>query len=296
MQFNQMLNDIINTINESLNIYVNEQKNLQNNIYKAMRYSLFAGGKRLRPVLTIASYKLFKDNIDIVIPMACAMEMIHTYSLIHDDLPAMDNDDLRRGKPTNHIKFGDDIAILSGDALLNKAFEIGIIESIKKGICYEQILKALSIMASASGSEGMIGGQVVDIESEGSYLTEDKLTYMYKHKTGALITAAVKIGAIIAGATDREITCLSNFSEKIGLAFQIIDDILDVEGDIERLGKTIGSDKINKKVTFVTLIGINESKILAKKLTDEALKELEVFNEKAWFLKELANYMINRKN
>ncbi|MDK2798695.1 MAG: geranylgeranyl diphosphate synthase, type [Clostridiales bacterium] len=295
MEFKQALNEKINFINMHLNRYVPEKENYQSNIYRAMRYSLFAGGKRLRPVITIACCEIVGGNVNFAIPLACAIEMIHTYSLIHDDLPAMDNDDFRRGQLTNHKKFGEAIAILAGDALLNKAFEVAVDESIKNGVNLERAMKAISVIANASGSEGMIGGQVVDLEAENKEIDEQHLKYMHLHKTGALIIASAEAGAIIGGATEDELQALAEYSKNIGLAFQIQDDILDIEGDQEILGKPIGSDINNKKSTFVSLMGMDKSKAMVRDLTDKALDKLKIFPNREWFLAELANYLVNRR-
>ncbi|ABY94756.1 farnesyl-diphosphate synthase [Thermoanaerobacter thermohydrosulfuricus] len=265
-------------------------------IYEAMRYSVFAGGKRLRPVLCLSSCELLGGDIKKALPVACAIELIHTYSLIHDDLPAMDNDDLRRGKPTNHKVYGEAIAILAGDGLLNLGYEVLVRHALEHPEDYERILKATNEIATASGCKGIIGGQVVDILSQNTELTYEELKFMHEHKTGALIEASVCAGAYIAGATEEEIHALREYARLIGFAFQIKDDILDVIGEEEKLGKKVGSDKEKGKFTFVNIFGLEKSQEMVVELTQNAIKILDRFGEKAEFLKELSNYLIERVN
>ena len=288
----EKLSLLIKKIDKALNSYLPEKKNPQSVIYTAMRYSLFAGGKRLRPILMLECAKMCGGNESEVMPFACAMEMIHTYSLIHDDLPAMDNDDLRRGMPTSHIKFGEATAILAGDALLNKAFEITSDTEINPRLA----LKAISILSSSSGTEGMIGGQIVDIESEGKNISIETLRYLYLLKTGAIIRSSCTVGAVLSGAGNEEIKAVDEFASNLGVAFQIQDDILDVEGDTETLGKPIGSDEQMQKNTYVKLLGLDESKRLVKKYSDKAKQSLKIFGEKADFLIKLTDYLIDRKS
>src|SRR6056297_268777 len=273
--FNEWISYRKNLINKELELYLNKINNFQSIIYDAINYSTFAGGKRIRPILTLASYELFDYDILIPMPFACAVEMIHTYSLIHDDLPAMDNDDFRRGKPSCHKKFGEDIAILTGDALLNKAYEIIFDLNSQKNIPPEKTIEAGRILATASGSEGMIGGQIVDLHHEKNNL--EVLEYMHLHKTGAIINASSKIGGILGGADDEELGYLDEFGGNLGLAFQVKDDILDVEGTIEELGKPSGSDIENKKLTYVTLMGVEKAKKLEKELTEKSISSLDYF-------------------
>jgi geranylgeranyl diphosphate synthase, type II len=264
-------------------------------IYAAMRYSLLAGGKRLRPILCLASCESIGGNSDLVMPMACALEMIHTMSLIHDDLPAMDNDDYRRGKPTNHKVYGDDIAILAGDGLLAYAFEY--IATHTQGISVDRVLKAIAHLAKAAGADGLVGGQVVDLESEGNPdITVETLTYIHNHKTGALFKSAVVSGAILGGATEPEIEKLTKFAHNIGLAFQIIDDILDITATQAELGKTAGKDIEAQKATYPKLWGLEESKRQADKLVAEAKTILAEFGDRARPLQALADYITDRKN
>ncbi len=282
----------ISVIDNALNDFLPTKQNKQSTIYDAMRYSVFAGGKRLRPILMWEVAKLFGADWDTVKEFACAIEMIHTYSLIHDDLPAMDNDDIRRGMPTNHIKFGEDIAILAGDALLNKAFETALQSKSPN------IISAMKVFAASSGTEGMIGGQVVDLESEGQGIDLDTLKYIHSLKTGALIESACLIGAILSESDDMDMHYeeISAFAKSLGIAFQIQDDILDVEGDEKTLGKPIGSDTECEKNTYVTLCGINKAKELSKKHSQLAIDSLSVFGDDAEFLIRLTNYLINRNN
>ena len=240
----ERLKEQIDFIDRYLDKYLAEKENPQNIIYKAMRYSVFAGGKRLRPILMLNVCKMCGGDVNEVIPFACALEMIHTYSLIHDDLPAMDNDDLRRGMPTSHIKFGEATAILAGDALLNRAFEV---VSEYDGDNVKRAMKAINMLAASSGTEGMIGGQIVDMESEGKEITLDELRYLHLNKTGAIIRSACTIGALMGGGSEDEIEAVDEFAKNLGVAFQIQDDILDVTSTMEELGKPIHSDEKNEK-------------------------------------------------
>lgn len=265
-------------------------------IYKAMRYSLFAGGKRLRPILALASFEALKEESPSILPIASALELIHTYSLIHDDLPSMDNDDLRRGKPANHKVFGEAIAILSGDALLTMAFSMMTDPFTKNQIPAERLLRVVSEISLAAGDKGMVGGQVVDILSEDKEIDFKTLEYIHTHKTGALIRASVRVGGILAGAEEEELNALSTYGEAIGLAFQIIDDILDIEGTKEELGKGIGMDVSKGKNTYPYFLGIEGSKRKAKTLIEEALNALRIFDEKADPLRGIAEFILSRRN
>lgn len=280
-------------IEKLLMSYANVYDNPQKTIYEAMNYSLLAGGKRLRPLLMLEVARMCGGDEEEIIPFACAMEMIHTYSLIHDDLPAMDNDDLRRGMPTNHIKFGEATAILAGDALLNKAFEV---ISSYEGKNPALALRAIKILADSSGTEGMIGGQVVDIESENKKISLDELRYIHLLKTGAIIRSACVIGAVMSGADEEKINAVDEFAKNLGIAFQIRDDLLDVISTEEELGKPIGSDAKSDKCTYVTLIGREKSEQLVDEYSKKAIDALEIFKEKADFLKKLAEYMSVRKS
>lgn len=267
----------------------------QKKVIEAMRYSAFAGGKRLRPILVLKSCELVGGNIKDAMPFALALEMIHTYSLIHDDLPAMDDDDYRRGKPTNHKVYGENIAILAGDGLLNCAYETminHILENIDQSRKY---IKAFSVIAKSSGVYGMIGGQVVDILSESNTFDEKTLDFIHNHKTSALIEASIIAGTLIGDGKKEELLKLKEYGKAIGLSFQIRDDILDKIGKKEKLGKDIGSDESNKKATFVSLYGLEESEKKTEELCKKAIDALEIFSkESKLFFKELAQYLVLR--
>lgn len=260
-------------------------------LYDACGYSLLIGGKRIRPFLINRFYRLCSGNLSGSENFEMAIECIHTYSLVHDDLPSMDNDDMRRGKPSCHIKFGEANALLAGDALLTKAFSLAA-ETSK--IRHENVLKAISVLADCSGIDGMIGGQVIDLFYEDKKADENILKTICTLKTGALIKAACKIGAILGGADEDRIKAAENYAEYLGLAFQIVDDILDVVGDQDKLGKPINSDLENNKSTFVTLFGIEKCKKLVEELTEKAKSSLDIFGETADELKDLADYLCKR--
>ncbi|KAL8266129.1 hypothetical protein R6Q59_003473 [Mikania micrantha] len=264
-------------------------------IHESMRYSLLAGGKRVRPVLCIAACELVGGDALTAMPSACAVEMIHTMSLMHDDLPCMDNDDFRRGKPTNHMVYGEQVAILGGDALLAFAFEH--IATNTKGVSSARILRAISELAKCIGSEGLVAGQVVDICSEGADVGLDQLEYIHHHKTAALLEASVVLGAILGGGSDAEIEKLRTFARSIGLLFQVVDDILDVTKSSDELGKTAGKDLVSDKTTYPKLLGIDKSREFAEKLNKEAQEQLSEFDrQKAAPLIALANYIAYRQN
>ncbi|MGD1809396.1 geranylgeranyl diphosphate synthase CrtE [Dapis sp. BLCC M126] len=264
-------------------------------IYEAMRYSLLAGGKRLRPILCLATCELSGGNIEMAMPTACALEMIHTMSLIHDDLPAMDNDDYRRGKLTNHKVYGEDIAILAGDGLLSYAFEF--VATQTKNVLPQQVLQVIARLGKAVGAAGLVGGQVVDLASEGlSQVSEETLHFIHTHKTGALLEACVVCGAILASASQTNVEKLSRYAQNIGLAFQIVDDILDITATTEELGKTAGKDLEAQKATYPAIWGLEKSRCQAQILVQNAKAELEVFGEKALPLIALADFIISRSN
>ncbi|WP_413175744.1 geranylgeranyl diphosphate synthase CrtE [Anabaena azotica] len=263
-------------------------------IYEAMRYSLLAGGKRVRPILCLATSEMIGGTLEMAMPTACAVEMIHTMSLIHDDLPAMDNDDYRRGKLTNHKVYGEDIAILAGDGLLALAFEF-VATQTPKNVPTERSLQVIARLGKALGAAGLVGGQVVDLESEGkSDISLETLNFIHNHKTAALLEACVVCGGIIAGASPEDIQKLTRYSQNIGLAFQIIDDILDITATQEKLGKTAGKDLKAEKVTYPSLWGIEESRAKAQKLVEEACLELAFYGDKAVPLQAIAHFIINR--
>lgn len=265
-----------------------------NIVAEAMKYSLENGGKRIRPILVLEFCRLCGGSVQDALPFACAIEMIHTYSLIHDDLPCMDNDDMRRGKPSCHVKFKENFALLAGDALLTHAFSFVLGSSFAKREP-ERTLKALSLLADGAGNSGMIAGQVIDLQSEGKEISSDTLEMMDKLKTGALIKASAGMGVVVAGGNDEQLEKAFVFASKLGHAFQVVDDILDVIGDAESLGKPIGSDAVSGKSTYVSLLGLEMSRIYAKKLTDEALSALEFFGEEGEYLKELSKKLLSRK-
>ncbi len=268
---------------------------LPQSLHQAMRYSVFAGGKRLRPVLMIAAAEAVGGNARQVLHAACAMEMIHTYSLVHDDLPAMDDDDFRRGRPTNHKVYGEATAILAGDALLTEAFRLLADADANRDVPPATALQVLEIVARCAGSQGMVGGQVVDMESEGREVDFPTLEYIHTHKTGALILASVQVGALLGGGDDAQCAALTRFGGAAGLAFQIADDILDVVGDQSVLGKDVGSDQARGKATYPALLGLAESRQRAEELCERAIAALEPLGAPAERLGSLARYIIERK-
>lgn len=269
----------------ALAAYVDSWTDAPASLVEAIRYSLFAGGKRVRPALALGAAELVCGTDDVALPVACALEMIHTYSLIHDDLPAMDDDDLRRGKPTLHKVHGEALAILAGDALSTMAFDVladgGSLEVIRE-------------LARASGVSGMAGGQVLDLESEGKQVPLEQLRCIHRKKTGALIRASVRCGAMLAGADARRLDALTRYGEHVGLAFQIADDVLDVIGAADVMGKKAGSDAAKEKSTYPALLGVEESQRLAKEAADQAVAALTDFGPEADILRALARYIVER--
>jgi geranylgeranyl diphosphate synthase type II len=265
-------------------------------LQEAMRYSLFSGGKRIRPILSIAAFEAVGGEGDRILPFACALEMIHTYSLIHDDLPAIDNDDYRRGRPTCHKVFGEAIGILAGDALLTEAFRLMSDPSRQEDFSGNEglILRVINEVAYAAGISGMVGGQVVDVESEGREVDPSTVQYIHTHKTGAMILVSVRVGAKIGGATEKVLAAMTSYGEKIGLTFQIADDLLNIEGDAAALGKSIGSDRSKGKATYPSVLGLTESKKRARELTESALDALTPFGREADSLREIARFIISR--
>ncbi|MCB6982018.1 polyprenyl synthetase family protein [Peptostreptococcus anaerobius] len=295
MDFKKELKERSIYIEDKIESYLPKEEGYQKTIFEAMNYSLRAGGKRLRPILLMEAYKLCQGQGEDFVPYSVAMEMIHTYSLIHDDLPALDNDDLRRGKPTNHIVFGEAMAILAGDALLNTAYET-MLNATFKHPRPELSLRAAYEISRGAGIYGMIGGQVVDVESEDKKINKDKLDYIHMNKTAAMIVGSVRAGAILAGVDEDRLESLTKYAENIGLAFQIVDDILDIEGDEKLLGKRVGSDLDNDKSTYPSLLGISESKKIVENLIEEAKISLEVFDSDAEFMNALADFIRDRQN
>ena len=293
----------------NLKAYISEKNNiiertlekiLQNSdpgesLAEAMKYSLMAGGKRIRPVLCLAAAEAVGGNQKDALIAACAIEMIHTYSLIHDDLPAMDDDDLRRGKPTSHIAFDEATAILAGDALLTLAFEVLSSTPLEGGVNAVKWLQVIRIIAAAAGYRGMIQGQMLDIAAEGHQLAIDELESMHVLKTGALIEASLQCGAMLAGASNTQLELLKTYARNTGLAFQVTDDILNVEGNPAVMGKAVGTDKMHEKSTYPFILGLDASKQFTQKLVRQALQALETFDKKAEPLRALATYIIERK-
>lgn len=265
-------------------------------IFEAMEYSLMAGGKRLRPILFLATLEAFGKKSEDYLDFACGLEMIHTYSLIHDDLPAMDNDDLRRGKPTNHKVFGENFAILAGDGLLTHSFAkmLGLAAALPPSE-NERLLRAVHYVSLAAGLEGMLTGQVLDISAENKKISLEDLKYIHKYKTGALFSCAIVAAGILGGADEKELTALRSYADNFGVAFQIIDDILDVVGDEETLGKPVGSDEKNGKHTYPDFLGLEGAKQAAETAGRAAAEALNPLGEKAAILKELAIYLLDRK-
>ena len=287
------INNLKQEINEYLESYFKEKGTYNKIIYDSCSYSLNIGGKRIRPILLALSYYIYKEDYKKVMPMAAAIEMIHTYSLIHDDLPCMDNDDLRRGKPTNHVVFQENIAVLAGDTLLNEAMIIMMDYALKNN---GNSLKAAHEVAMAAGAEGMIGGQVVDVISEGKKISKDELEYMHSKKTGALIKASILAGAILADAPEEDLKALTEYGEKLGLVFQIKDDILDVIGDVEILGKNVHVDEENDKTNFISVFGLEKCNELCETLSEECIEILKRLTVNADCLIELTYALLNREN
>ncbi|OPX43435.1 farnesyl diphosphate synthase [Ruminiclostridium hungatei] len=294
MNFKEKQSFYIKLIEEKLANSVAVDNPYYTSLKEAMLYSLTAGGKRLRPTLALATGEIFGTEPGEVIAFACAIEMIHTYSLIHDDLPAMDNDDYRRGKLTNHKMFGEAMAILAGDALLNLAYETMLRDALAGSSMAK--LRAMEAVARYAGARGMIGGQVIDLQGEGRKVDSQELAAMHRLKTGALIKAPVEAAAIISGAGEEQLSVLSNYAANLGLAFQIKDDILDVEGSMEEMGKRPGNDAVCNKSTYITLYGLEQSKRMLQEVTDEGIAFLEGFGSKADFLRELARALVRRSN
>lgn len=296
MDLERYLDEKVEFINGALDRLLPPGEMYPRTVHKAMRYSVFAGGKRLRPVLVMASAEAVGEPgnfmSEALVNTACAFECIHTYSLIHDDLPSIDNDDLRRGRATCHKVFGEAAAILAGDALLTAAFELVSGSGDRENAALVNVINELS---RAAGSTGMIGGQVVDIESEGKQIDTALLEYIHIHKTGSLILAAVRCGAILVGAAPTELERLTRYGEAVGLAFQIADDILDVVGTSSDMGKQTGGDEERKKATYPAIIGLADSKEIAEELVEKAVNALEGFDERADALRGIARYVVERR-
>jgi len=283
----------LDAIETALEELLPPEATLPTSIHKAMRYSVFAGGKRIRPVLCMEAARLFTSEMKGAVQVGCALEFIHTYSLIHDDLPALDNDDMRRGKPTNHKVFGEAIAILAGDALLTLAFQTLASAPVEA----ERRLKILDAIARAAGTDrGMIGGQVADIEAERKAVDGSGLEYIHRSKTAALIRASVVSGALAGGAKPEDVVRIANFGENVGWAFQVVDDLLDVEESSAALGKTAGKDQAQQKATYPALYGLDKSRSIAAELENKALGELDAYGERADRLRQVANFLVARRS
>lgn len=294
MNFKEQYNSTKVKVEKELLYFIEKKKEKkQDIIYQAMEYSLNAGGKRFRPVLHLETIRLLGGNPEDYMDSACALEYIHTYSLLHDDLPAMDNDDFRRGVPTNHKVFGEDIAILAGDGLLNTAFEILLQKTVDSRD--EAVAEGSLYISRKAGTEGMIGGQVVDVISDGKQIDMGTLEYIHERKTAALIEAAIVSAAIMMKCRPEERQALEVYASKLGLAFQIADDILDVEGSFEELGKPIGSDAENQKLTFASYYGLDKAKEKLQQVVEEAIHALSVFDKKDFFV-ELTKYTATRRS
>lgn len=297
MDLKSYLKEKIALVDTALERYLPQETERPESIHKAMRYSIFAGGKRVRPVLMLAACEAVGGQIAKALPTACAMEMIHTYSLIHDDLPAMDNDDFRRGRPTNHKVFGDAIAILAGDGLLTEAFKLMSDARFAADVSAEIKIAVINEIATCAGTYGMVGGQVVDMESEGKPdMDLPTVQYIHIHKTGALIKASVVAGALLGGADEKQLAAIRRYGEAAGLAFQIADDILDIEGTTEEIGKDAGSDQARGKATYPAVMGLSAAKQEAQAMMDEAMLALESLGAAAEPLREIARYIVERKN
>ena len=287
----QFLSTRTETVNRALDQFLPPDKTRPATIHKAMRYSIFAGGKRMRPALCLAAAQACGGSEKNALPLACAVECIHTYSLIHDDLPAMDNDDFRRGKPTNHKVFGEGIAVLAGDALLTQAFEIAVQSGSFPRYPREKLVLEI---AKASGSLQLIAGQVADLEAEGKKISEAELKFIHERKTSALLCCSVRLGGMSANCTPAQLAALTDFGYHVGLAFQVIDDILDVTQTSEQLGKTAGKDVAVQKATYPAIVGLEKSRQIAAKLTDKAFAALKTFKGRAVALEALAQYLLQR--
>ena len=296
-QFMEELQQKVEHINNVLEKFLPVEEGQQRIIFEAMNYSVRAGGKRLRPILMEETYHMFGGSSAVIEPFMAAIEMIHTYSLVHDDLPAMDNDEYRRGKKTTHAVYGEAMGILAGDALLNLAYETAA-KAFDMEVADARVARAFTVLAKKAGVYGMVGGQVVDVESEKSDdcpITREKLDFIYRLKTGALIESSMMIGAILAGASSDEVSRVEQIAAKLGLAFQIQDDVLDVTSTLEGLGKPVGSDEKNNKATYVTFEGLDKAVSDVERISKEAEEQLDDLGYDDAFLKELFEYLIHRE-
>ena len=300
-EFNHLMQEKTQELEQIITQFLPPEEGFQKTVLEAMNYSIQAGGKRLRPMLMLETYRMCGGKSDVIEPFLAAIEMIHTYSLVHDDLPAMDNDAYRRGRETTWKVYGDAMGILAGDGLLNFAFETAL-QAFNRvdepdTVLYRRVARALSVLAKKAGVHGMIGGQTADIEAENQAdpITEEQLLFIHRHKTAALIQAAMMVGAILAGADGEQVEALEKCADNIGVAFQIQDDILDVVGDSEELGKPVGSDEENHKQTYVTLKGLEKSKEAVASLSEEAVSILRGFDGEHGFLEQLILKLIHRR-
>ncbi len=293
-RFEEYLKEKRDLINKYLDSFLPKEDSIPSILHRAMRYAVFSGGKRIRPILTLFGEELYTGGYTQAIPAACGIELIHTFSLIHDDLPALDNDDFRRGKPTCHKAFSEDVAILCGDALFAEGMRLISYEGVNWSVPKEKMIKITDIITQTLGSRGLVGGEMMDLLSEGKNISYEELLFIHIHKTADLIRASLEIGAVIGGMEGEPLDSLSKFGEEIGVAFQIKDDILDVEGNEALMGKPVGSDKKNKKATYPLLFGMDRAKKELYERVDRALGYIEGFGERAWFLKELAIFVRDR--
>jgi geranylgeranyl diphosphate synthase type II len=298
MDLRKYLQDKKKIVESALDRYFLSRIEYPPSLHEAIRYSLSAGGKRIRPILSISACEAAGGRCEAVLPFACAVEMIHTYSLIHDDLPAIDNDDFRRGRPSCHKMFGEAMAVLAGDALLTEAFHLMTNRSFREGSAEnpELVLDLVHEVAQAAGISGMVGGQVLDVESTGKEIDLPTLQYIHTHKTGAMILVSIRIGARLGGSTGDSLKAFTRYGERIGFAFQVVDDILDVEGKAEVLGKTPGSDLSKGKITYPSFVGLDESKKRASEMVSSAIQALDVFGAEADPLREIAHFIISREH
>ena len=294
MNLQRYLEERSRLVDRALERVLPQNGTLPGMLNQAMRYSLFSGGKRIRPILALASGEAVGAPLARVLPFACALEMIHAYSLIHDDLPAMDDDDLRRGKPTNHVVFGEGMAVLAGDGLLTEAFRVMAEGALRHGVDRTAALRALREVAIGAGAAGMVGGQVADLEAEGKKPTRTLVEYIHTRKTAALLRAAVRAGALVGGAQPKEFARLDRYGTALGLAFQVADDILDVEGGTDKTGKRAGRDAELHKVTYLAAVGIAKAKRRARELLDDALAALKPFDQSAEPLRQIALFVVER--
>jgi len=282
-------------VDEALKEFFPQSEGPAADVINAMHYSLFAGGKRLRPILCMAGATAVRGEELDILPVACALELIHTYSLIHDDLPVMDNDEIRRGKPTNHRIFGEAIALLAGDALLTEAFQLMTRMDLSERVKPRSLLNVIGLIAKAAGYQGMVGGQVVDIQSEGKEADPFLVQFIHSHKTGALIAVSVSSGAILGGGEEPRVKAITSYGQKIGLAFQIADDILDIEGDSQELGKGVGGDSRQRKITYPSAFGLRRAKEAQQEMVEQAIESLKPFDHRADPLRHIALYIVERR-